>query len=99
MRITEVKTTVVRVPLKTAAKWSGGTRETAPAVLVEIETDEGLVGLGEGVGPTIPTLHTVLREEFRPMLLGVDPMRTEWIVHPLEEPGTNLTGEGGPRIA
>jgi L-alanine-DL-glutamate epimerase-like enolase superfamily enzyme len=99
MRITDVKTTVVRVPLKTAAKWSGGTRETAPAILVEIETDEGLVGLGEGVGPTIPTLHTVLRDEFRPMLLGVDPMRTEWIVHRLEELAINWAGVGAHGIA
>jgi L-alanine-DL-glutamate epimerase-like enolase superfamily enzyme len=87
------------VPLKYAAKWSGGTRETAPAILVEIETDEGLVGLGEGVGPTIPTIHAALREEFRPMLLGVDPMRTEWIVHRLEELSTNWAALGAYGIA
>src|SRR5205809_768171 len=99
MRITGVKTTIVRVPLRYAAKWSGGTRETAPAILVEIETDEGLVGLGEGVGPTIPTLETVLREEFRPMILGIDPMRTEWIVHRLEELAINWAGVGAYGIA
>jgi len=85
MKITDVRSTSVRVPLRVPAKWSGGTRLTAPAILVEIETDEGLVGLGECVGPTLPTIHTVLDKELKPFLVGADPMRQEFLLHQMEE--------------
>lgn len=85
MRITELRTTPVRVPLRVPAKWSGGTRLTAPAILVELETDAGLVGLGECVGPTLPTLHALLERELRPLLVGADPMRHELLLHRMEE--------------
>lgn len=85
MKITEVRTIPVRVPLRIPAKWSGGTRLTAPAVLVELHTDEGLVGLGECVGPTLPTIQTVLERELTPFLVGADPMRQELLLHQMEE--------------
>ncbi|HEU4751689.1 MAG TPA: enolase C-terminal domain-like protein, partial [Armatimonadota bacterium] len=85
MRITDVRTTPVRVPLRVPAKWSGGTRLTAPAVLVELVTDEGLVGLGECVGPTLPTIQTVVEQELKPFLVGADPMRQELLLHQMEE--------------
>ncbi|MFN3652097.1 MAG: mandelate racemase/muconate lactonizing enzyme family protein [Armatimonadota bacterium] len=85
MRITDVRTIPVRVPLRVPAKWSGGTRLTAPAVLVEIRTDEGLTGLGECVGPTLPTIHTLVEQELKPFLIGSDPMRQELLLHQMEE--------------
>lgn len=85
MKIVDVKTTPVMIPFKKPAKWSGGTRNSAPALIVQLVTDEGFIGLGECVGPTIPVIRTVLESEFKPFLIGVDPMRTEWILHRLEE--------------
>ena len=49
------------------------------ALLVEIETDTGLVGLGEAGsagGPLVST-ETVIQQELRPMLLGEDPRMIE----------------------
>ncbi|MBI3910162.1 MAG: mandelate racemase/muconate lactonizing enzyme family protein [Armatimonadetes bacterium] len=92
MRITALRTTDVRVPLNTPAKWSGGTRLTAPAILVEIDTDEGITGLGECVGPTIPTLHAILEREFAPFLIGADPLRHELLLHRLDEFAVNWAG-------
>ncbi|HIE52154.1 MAG TPA: hypothetical protein EYP85_10375 [Armatimonadetes bacterium] len=89
MRIAEVKTTAVRVPLREPVKWSGGTRETAPALIVELYTDEGQVGLGECVGPTIPVIQAIVEEELRDLLRGADPLRTEFLVHKLEEHTVN----------
>lgn len=92
MKITGLRTTAVRVPLRVPAKWSGGTRLTAPAVLVELETDAGLIGLGECVGPTLPTIQTILEHEFRPFLMGADPLRHELLLHRLEEFSVNWAG-------
>lgn len=85
MKIIDVITTPVLIPFKKPAKWSGGIRRNAPALIVQLVTDEGLIGLGECVGPTIPTIRTVVEKEFKPFLLGKDPMQTELILHQLEE--------------
>lgn len=81
MRITQVRIVPVRAPLRQAAKWSGGTRLTAPGILVFLDTEEGLTGVGECVGPTLPTLQTILEKELAPLLLGCDPQRVEWLKH------------------
>src|SRR5207245_3869196 len=50
-----------------------------PALLVEVETDTGLLGLGEAAhfgGPLVSTA-TVIEQELRPYLLGQDPRETE----------------------
>jgi L-alanine-DL-glutamate epimerase-like enolase superfamily enzyme len=65
MKITDVTTTRVRIPLKYPVKWSGGTRHSAPALIVRLTTDEGITGIGECVGPTIPTIEAIVTHEFR----------------------------------
>jgi L-alanine-DL-glutamate epimerase-like enolase superfamily enzyme len=85
MKITKIITHNVRIPLVYPAKWSGGIRHAAPALILEIHTDEGIIGLGECVGPTIPTLATVVNEEFAQFLIGQDPLKTELLTRRLEE--------------
>jgi L-Ala-D/L-Glu epimerase len=94
MMITDVVTTAVRVPLTHPCKWSGGTRMAAPGILVRIYTDEGVVGLGECSGPTLPTIQTVVDRELKAFLIGQDPMRVEYHVNRMEEFTRNwaLTG-------
>lgn len=85
MKIIDVRSTAVRVPLSEPVKWSGGTRGTAPALIVEIETDSGIVGLGECAGPHIPVIRTAVDAELRPLLIGQDPLRTEFLLHRMDE--------------
>lgn len=99
MKISQLRTDLVRVPLTQPARWSGGTRMAAPAVLLTLETDEGLTGYGEAVGPTLAPLQTVLEVEFKPFLLGADPLRTELILHRLEELTVNWAGFGAYAIS
>ncbi len=65
--------------------WPGGTRHSASGLLVQIHTDEGLVGVGEAPGPTLPTIRTIIDAELSQFLVGQDPLRTEWLVHRMEE--------------
>jgi L-Ala-D/L-Glu epimerase / N-acetyl-D-glutamate racemase len=99
MKITQLRTDLVRVPLTQAARWSGGTRMAAPAVLLSLETDEGLTGYGEAVGPTLAPLQTVLEVEFKPLLIGADPLRTELALHRLEELTVNWAAFGAYAIS
>jgi L-alanine-DL-glutamate epimerase-like enolase superfamily enzyme len=73
-------------------KWTGGIRESASGLVVEIFTDEGLVGIGEAPGPTLPTIQTIIDREFAQFLVDEDPTRVEWLVHRLEEYSRNWSG-------
>ncbi len=79
--------------------WPGGTRQSASGLLVEIHTDEGIVGLGEAPGPTLPTIRTIIEEELTQFLVGQDPLRTEWLVHRMEEFTRNWSRMGAYAIA
>ncbi|QGQ99698.1 hypothetical protein EHS13_34975 [Paenibacillus psychroresistens] len=89
MKITAVHTKMIKIPFYKGEKWSGGTRYSAPSLIVQIETDEGLIGIGESVGPTIPVIQTVVDKEFAPFIIGRDPMELESILHRLEEYSVN----------
>lgn len=85
VRITRIDTVAVRTPMREPLVWPGGTRLSASGLLVEIHTDEGIVGVGEAPGPTLPTIETILNAELAQFLVGQDPLRTEWLVHRMEE--------------
>lgn len=99
MKITELTTARVRIPLKYPVKWSGGTRYSAPAMIVQLKTDEGIVGIGECVGPSIPTVEAIVEHEFRQFLISRDPMKTEFLVRRMEEFARNYTQMGAYAIS
>ncbi len=99
MKITGVDTTAVRVPLREPVKWSGGTRVSASGLLVQIHTDERVVGIGECPGPTLPAIAAIVEREMTQFLLGEDPTRVEWLVHRMEEFARNWSRIGAYAIA
>jgi glucarate dehydratase len=50
MKITNTTVTMVMVPLEAPIRWGYGTRTSTVRNIVQVETDEGLVGLGESRG-------------------------------------------------
>ena len=84
-----MQTTAVRTALREPLKWTGGIRESASGLVVEVHTDEGVIGIGEAPGPTLPTIQTIIERELAQFLIGSDPLRTEWIVRRLEEYARN----------
>lgn len=79
MKIRDVRTLAVEYTLPTPVFDANYTMATKPALLVEVETDAGLVGLGEAAhfgGPLVSTT-TVIEQELRPHLLGQDPREVE----------------------
>jgi L-Ala-D/L-Glu epimerase len=94
-----VKSIAVRVPLVEPLKWAGGIRQSASGLIVEVETDEGIVGIGEAPGPTLPAIQAVIDRELAQFVLGEDPLRTEWLVHRMEEYSRNWSGVAAYAIA
>lgn len=85
----------MREPLK----WPGGTRLSASGLLIEVHTDEGIVGIGEASGPTLPTIRTIIDAELSQFVVGQDPLRAAWLVHRMEEFSRNWSGIAAYAIA
>ena len=77
MRIRDIGSTIVTVPLEAPLRWSMGVETGTTRALIELHTDEGIVGLGETYGS--PETERGLQLA-RDLLVGVDP-RELGVVH------------------
>jgi L-alanine-DL-glutamate epimerase-like enolase superfamily enzyme len=79
MRITDVRTIGLECPLPQPVFDANYIMATKPALLVEVETDQGLVGLGEAAhfGGPLASTAAVIDGELREHLLGQDPREIE----------------------
>ncbi|MGH9470950.1 MAG: enolase C-terminal domain-like protein [Terriglobia bacterium] len=84
MKITDLKWTPVFVPIEAPLRYSQGAHPGFSRIIVQLETDEGITGLGECYGGKA-------REgqlgEFRASLRGEDPFQLERIRWKLGSPG------------
>jgi L-alanine-DL-glutamate epimerase-like enolase superfamily enzyme len=79
MRIRDVRTIPVECPLPQPVFDANYIMATKPALLVEVETDEGLVGLGEAAhfGGPLRSTAAVIEGELRDHVVGEDPRDLE----------------------
>jgi D-galactarolactone cycloisomerase len=75
MKITNIRSHVLEARLSEPFAYSRAWYDTRTAHIVEIETDQGLVGWGECYGPARMTAAVV--ESVAPWLIGEDPLRTD----------------------
>jgi glucarate dehydratase len=70
MRIRRVRATPVNIPLRAPYRFSYGSTASLTKTIVEVETDEGLVGLGEAAdGDRVADV-----ERLGEQLVGLDPL-------------------------
>ena len=50
MKISRINTTLINIPFVAPLRWAGGVEDGWSRCIVEMETDDGLVGLGETLG-------------------------------------------------
>ena len=77
MTITSVRTHILEAPLSQPFAYSRAWYDTRTAMVVEIETDDGLIGWGECYGPARMTAAVV--DSVAPWLIGEDPLRTDYL--------------------
>lgn len=75
MKISDIKVTVVNVPFVAPIRWSGGVNENWTRLVIEMRTDDGLLGLGETLGGTVT--KALIETEIAAMFLGEDPFDIE----------------------
>jgi D-galactarolactone cycloisomerase len=100
MRIADIRCIPVECPLPQPVYDANYIMATKPALLVEVETDEGLVGLGEAAhfGGPLRSTQTVIEGELRAHLLGEDPRDVERLWEQMHQRGYKH-GRGGILIA
>lgn len=85
MKITHLDLRVVELPYKEPVQWARSSEASGKYVLLQICTDEGLVGIAEAVDkPTWtgsePLLTCqLLRTIYEPLLVGLDPLRPDHV--------------------
>jgi L-alanine-DL-glutamate epimerase-like enolase superfamily enzyme len=80
MRITALKTTIVAIPFTGEEKWAWGGRGGLANVILEVETDEGLVGLGEAGGYPTPDIVVAVIRSLEALVVGENPFHIERIL-------------------
>ena len=70
MKIANIRATPVNIPLDAPFWWTGGLYPGASKAIVEVETDEGLVGLGEAPSTDVCAMIVAMGEA----LAGKDPL-------------------------
>ncbi|WP_214110532.1 enolase C-terminal domain-like protein [Acrocarpospora catenulata] len=71
MKIVDIRATPVTVPLRRPLRWSFGVEVSTTRTIVELITDEGLIGVGETRGGDEVVRALMLH---RDLYIGVDPM-------------------------
>lgn len=77
MKISHISTHVLSARLSQPFAYSRAWYDSRMAMIVEIETDAGLVGWGESYGPAYITSAVV--QSSAPWLIGEDPLRTDYL--------------------
>lgn len=85
MKITAIHLYAIHLPLHEPFVISYHTYKHMPSVIVKIETDEGIIGYGEGVadehvtGESAEGVYQIIKNTIGPFLLGQNPMEIEKI--------------------
>ncbi|MQA01703.1 MAG: mandelate racemase [Streptosporangiales bacterium] len=88
MRITGIDATPVAVPFYEDERWAFGARKGMTGVIVQVRTDEGVVGLGEAAAyPSADIVQAVLTS-IEPLVVGEDPFAIERIMKRVNVVGT-----------
>ena len=94
MKIVDVRATPVYVAMEAPLRWSMGVETGTVRTIIELQTDEGLVGIGETYGGS-----SIVRaiEEAKPFFVGLDPFEVQTLVKRFEV--FRITSEQMARMA
>ena len=70
MKVTAVTTSILAIPQKELYYYSQGVGRGVNCVLVRIETDEGITGIGEGCGDRSAEAIAAIMDEMARALIG-----------------------------
>jgi len=78
--VTDIKATLVTVPMEAPLRWSMGVEYGTTRAILQLETDEGIVGIGETYGGNAAMHAVELSKQF---IIGLDPLEIGVLQHRL----------------
>jgi muconate cycloisomerase len=87
MKVTDVRTKILSVPYHSSDRWSGGSNGGLTTVLVYVDTDEGLTGIGEANGDRSAAAVAVAIDAMKPLIVGRSPFEIEATVSDIFQRG------------
>ena len=105
MQITRIDCIPFNLPMKNPVRYAGGTLTVSEHVLVQVHTDEGLIGSAEApsrpffYGESQASMLAAVRQWFAPALVGQDPMGFERAWAAFDQVEHNDTIKGALDIA
>lgn len=78
MKITKIRAHALEAPIDRPFAFSQTWVDRRVGLVVEVETDCGLIGWGDGYGPPLP-IATIVEKLYAPRLIGRDPLAGEAI--------------------
>jgi muconate cycloisomerase len=90
--IKSIETTLLDIPLIRPHKFSVLTIDTQTTMLVRVLTEDGIVGIGEGVvpggpwwgGESIEGMRIMVIQYLAPLLVGEDALRVDYLAHRMD---------------
>ena len=80
MKIQEIRTHTLAIPHRTKYNWALGAPEGSNVVLVEVVTDDGIVGYGDACGARSAVAVAAAIHDIEYLLVGEDPFRSEMLL-------------------
>ena len=83
MKIKDVRAIPIRLPVKTVLKWANGYMTSLETVVLEIEGEDGTIGIAEAVprpgiyGETWQSIYYIIKDYIGPMMIGEDSFAIE----------------------
>lgn len=79
MKITDVMATPVSMKLTEPRWWGAMASPTIGCIIVEVKTDQGIIGLGEAGFTSMywPSVGPIITETLKPLVVGEDPLLIE----------------------
>ena len=94
MKITAIKTTPLLCKFKQPYHWSQGINYGAPVILIEVETDKGVVGIGEATASPVLAPVLAILEDAIPHFVGKSAFDGNRIIWNYYQAGFNARGTG-----
>jgi L-alanine-DL-glutamate epimerase-like enolase superfamily enzyme len=94
MKITDVQVIPLAVPLRQETPESTWAAGIGRQIVVQIDTDAGITGLGEAFAYGVPSAVCAVIEGLKPLLIGADPRQPEQVIDALSQ-ATLLYGRRG----
>jgi len=106
MKISEIKVTPFKIPYKKPLRFgAAGYDDAAEHVLIEIITDEGVIGVAEAIprqtiyGESQASIVYAVKKWFTPMLLGEEPYNIDVVWEKMDKIVGNTTVKGAIDVA